>query len=133
MTEEGRKSGSFRPLVMVVDDVDDIRSVLHLWLERPGYDVLEAEGGRHAVELAQSVRPTLILMDISMPGGDGLNATRLLREHAHLRDVPIIVISANETKYYRAAAYAAGCTAYLVKPIDPYELESLLGAVIARK
>ncbi len=129
VSEEKAKE-SARPVVMVVDDVADIRSFLHAWLEQHDYRVLEAEGGQKAIELAERERPDLILMDISMPGGDGLNATVQLREREGLRNVPVVVLSANGTEYYRAAALAAGCDEYLVKPLDPGKLEAALSRLL---
>ncbi len=126
MSEEKAKGSNARPVVLVVDDVDDIRSLLHAWLEQRDCRVLEAEGGEKAVEMAARERPDLVFMDISMPGGDGLNATLRLREQEGLRDVPVVVLSANGTEYYRAAALAAGCNDYLVKPLDPAKLEAVL-------
>ncbi len=118
--------------IMVVDDVEDIRSLLHLWLEKQGYRVVEAGSGPEAVQVAEREHPDLILMDISMPGGDGLNATMSIREHAELRDVPVVVVSANGTAYYRDAALAAGCSEYIVKPIDPDKLESILSRLLSK-
>ncbi|HVF26884.1 MAG TPA: response regulator [Pyrinomonadaceae bacterium] len=118
--------------IMVVDDVEDIRSLLHLWLEKHGYRVVEAGSGPEAVETAERERPDLILMDVSMPGGDGLNATVQIRKHAQLSDVPVVVISANGTEYYRDAALTAGCNEYLVKPIDPVQLETIMSRLLSK-
>jgi len=118
--------------ILVVDDIQDIRSLLHLWLEKHGYRVVEAGSGPEAVETAERERPDLILMDISMPGGGGLNATVQIREHAELSNLPVVVISANGTEYYRDAALAAGCAEYLVKPIDPVELETVMSRLLSK-
>ena len=118
--------------ILVVDDFEDIRSMMHLWLERHGYRVVEASSGEEAVKVARHERPDLILMDVSMPGGDGLNAAVRIRKQEGLHDVPIVVVSANGTDYYRDAAFAAGCNEYLVKPVDPGEFEDVLSRILRR-
>ncbi len=118
--------------ILVVDDFEDIRSMMHLWLERHGYRVVEASSGEEAVKVARRERPDLILMDVSMPGGDGLNAATRIRKLEGLHDVPIVVVSANGTEYYRDAAFAAGCSEYLVKPVDPGEFEDVLSRMLRK-
>ncbi len=118
--------------ILVVDDFEDIRSMMHLWLERHGYRVVEASSGEEAVKVARRERPDLILMDVSMPGGDGLNAAVRIRKQEGLHDVPIVVVSANGTEYYRDAALAAGCNEYLVKPVDPGEFEDVLSRMLRK-
>jgi CheY-like chemotaxis protein len=113
-------------LIMVVDDDDDIRQMMRVLLEEDGYGVLEAENGQQAVEIAQSVSPNLILMDLSMPVLDGFAATRRLRELDHVSDVPIIAITAFDTPEHRHHASAAGVDEYLTKPIDFARLDKLL-------
>ncbi len=85
---------STRPTVMVVDDYDDVRSMLTRWMELNAYRVIEATGVEEAVELAQRELPDLILMDLALPETDGFAATFAIRTHEDLRDVPIIAISA---------------------------------------
>lgn len=111
---------------MVVDDDEDIRQMMRVLLEEDGYGVLEAENGQQAVDIAQSVSPNLILMDLSMPVLDGFAATRRLRELAHVSDVPIIAITAFDTPEHRHDASAAGVNEYLTKPIDFVRLDKLL-------
>src|ERR1044072_5698728 len=100
-------------LIMVVDDDEDIRHMMRVLLEEDGYGVLEAENGQQAVEMAQRVNPSLILMDLSMPVLDGFAATRRLRELAPLSEVPIIAITAYDTPEHRHHASAAGINAYI--------------------
>ena len=113
-------------LIMVVDDDEDIRQMMRVLLEEDGYGVLEAENGQRAVDIAQSVSPNLILMDLSMPVLDGFAATRRLRELSHVSDVPIIAITAFDTPEHRHDASAAGVNEYLTKPIDFARLDKLL-------
>jgi two-component system cell cycle response regulator DivK len=83
-----------RPTVMVVDDYDDVRSMLARWLEQNACRVIEATSGKEAIEMALRERPDLILMDLALPEIDGFAATLSIRKHEELRDVPIIAISA---------------------------------------
>jgi CheY-like chemotaxis protein len=116
-----------RLTVMVVDDNEDLREMLRFMVERLGYEVVEAENGREAVEIANRRCPDLILMDLSMPVMDGFAATRLLRAIENMCDVPIIAISANRRELSQAQALAAGCNDYLTKPVNFHQLHSLLG------
>ncbi|MDQ3472310.1 MAG: response regulator [Acidobacteriota bacterium] len=68
-----------KPVILVVDDFDDTRLLLRTWLERKGFEVIEAENGHEAVSQAETKRPNLIIMDLEMPELDGLAATRKIR------------------------------------------------------
>ena len=114
------------PTIMVVDDDEDIRYMMRVLLEEDGYRVLEAENGQRALEIAQSRRPDLILMDLSMPVLDGFAATRRLRQLTKFGDVPIIAVTAYDTPEHRTDASAAGVNEYLTKPVDFVRLDKLL-------
>jgi CheY-like chemotaxis protein len=126
MTANDSSSNTPGSLIMVVDDDEDIRLMMRVLLEEDGYGVLEAENGQQAVEMAQSLRPNLILMDLSMPVLDGFAATRRLRSLKKVGDVPIIAITAFDTPEHRTNASAAGVDEYLTKPIDFARLDKLL-------
>jgi two-component system, cell cycle response regulator DivK len=127
-----RSNGSAGKIVMVVEDFEDNRFMMRRLLEMSGYDVLEAINGMEAVEMARRERPNLILMDLSLPLLDGLAATRQIRQHAELRDVPIVAVSAHDTADFHADALAAGCNDYVTKPIDFDQLEALLGRLLPK-
>ena len=102
--------------VMIVDDTADVRELMALELRAHGYEVVEATSGREAVELAKRKCPDLILMDIQMPGVDGLEATRLIREIKESCRMPIVAFSAygyGETNRWQALD--AGCDEYVNK------------------
>ncbi|HUQ31883.1 MAG TPA: response regulator [Pyrinomonadaceae bacterium] len=128
----GSKEGTC-PTIMVVDDNEDLREMLRFMVERLGYQVVEAENGREAIEIVRRRCPDLILMDLSMPVMDGLAATRRLREVEEMCDVPIIAISANRREQSQAAALAAGCNEYLTKPVNFHQLNTLLGNMLSAK
>ena len=130
--EMDRGNGSGPPVVMVVEDFEDNRFMMRRLLEMSGYRVLEAINGEEAVELAHRERPQLILMDLSLPQLDGLAATRRIRQHADLREVPIVAVSAHDTADFHADALAAGCNDYVTKPIDFDQLEALLSRLLPK-
>ena len=111
---------------LVVDDFDDTRLLLKSWLEKKGFNVVEAENGNQAVSAAQEVRPDLIIMDIEMPELDGLAATRKLRTIKELGNVPVLAVSAYGAQEFRAAALAAGCSEYVSTPFEPDNLERVI-------
>ena len=127
-----RENGGAPPTVMVVEDFEDNRFMMRRLLEMSGYRVLEAINGEEAVELAHREHPQLILMDLSLPQLDGLAATRRIRQHADLRDVPIVAVSAHDTADFHADALAAGCNDYVTKPIDFDQLEALLNRLLPK-
>lgn len=110
--------------ILVADDNEDCRMALRALLESLGYDVHEAADGEKAVEVALRVQPDLVLMDIMMPGIDGLEATRRLRSDSGLDGVRIVAVSAMEGAC--RASRDAGCDDCIVKPIDLGGLEELV-------
>src|SRR5512134_1603757 len=81
-------------LILVADDSADSVAMISLDLQQQGYKVVTASNGEDAITVATQTIPNIILMDISMPGLDGLGATRRIREHDALRDVPVIAVTA---------------------------------------
>ncbi|HEX8708271.1 MAG TPA: response regulator [Pyrinomonadaceae bacterium] len=104
--------------IMVVEDDDDSRFMIRTLLELKGYQIVEARDGREAIELAESARPGLILMDLQLPRLNGFAVTRQLRQHDTLSDVPIVILSGHDPAKHGALARAAGCNEYLTKPIN---------------
>lgn len=118
-------------VILVVDDAADNVAILSLDLQQIGYRVVTATNGEEAVSVASAILPKLILMDISMPLLDGLGATRKIREIDPLRDVPIIALTAFDTDGFKRAAYDAGVSGYLTKPIDFSRMHQLIGRLLA--
>lgn len=122
--------------VMIVDDYEDVRNILKLWLEKHGCKVVDASGGDEAVEIAERERPDLILMDLSMPEIDGFAATFRIRQIEDLKDVPIIAISAygelGIDVQLQIDPRAAGFNAYLPKPFAPEKLFTLVDQYLSR-
>ena len=117
-------------VVMLVDDYADTRDALRLVIESCGCRVVEATNGQEAIELVQTERPDLILMDLNMPVLDGVNATLRIREYEPTRDVPIVAITAHDSTEFRVAAGAVGCCEYLLKPLDFDNLSDLINRLL---
>jgi signal transduction histidine kinase/FixJ family two-component response regulator len=118
-----------RRSVLIVDDGEDNRALLRAMLGELGFDCHEAQSGLEALQVAQRSRPDVILMDLKMPGMDGFEATRLIRIIEPLKDVPVIMVSANITEDSATLCLAAGANAYLAKPIEEGELLRIMARV----
>ena len=121
--------------VLVVDDDPTIVHLLALTLEPDGFRVVTASDGQSALRLAASEHPSLILLDWQMPGADGIDVTRTLRNHDDpvLRDVPIVLITSQSGEENTAAGFAAGVTDYLTKPFRPAHVRSRVQAWLLRR
>lgn len=120
------------PTILVVEDFDDTRMMMKLWLARIGYRVIEAQTGQEAIDVAQRELPDLIIMDVMMPGMNGLDATQRIREYQALRWTPIVAVSAYGANEYRALALDAGCNEYVSTPFEPNALADLIKKLIAK-
>ena len=109
-------------VVLVVDDLDDQRAVIAIYLEYMGYRVLTADDGAQALDVAGLHSPDLILMDITMPRLDGYAATRSLKANPLTAAIPVLALSAHVLGPEVADAAAAGCDGYLMKPIGPRDV-----------
>ncbi len=121
------------PLILVVDDYEDIRLTVKLWLEQRGYRVIEAENGTEALELARRERPALVVLDMFMPKVDGFTTARNMRECKELQNMPIIAVSAHDTLDLQSAALAAGCNEFINKPSDLEHLAEVIDRLLLRK
>jgi CheY-like chemotaxis protein len=116
--------------ILVADDFDDTRLLLKTWLEKKGFNIVEAENGNQAVSLAQQVRPDLIIMDMEMPELDGLAATRKIRSIRELDGIPVLAVSAYGAQQFRAEALEAGCSEYVSTPFEPDNLEQVINSFL---
>ena len=104
--------------ILVVDDNPDNLKLTQILLELEGYEVLTAQDAEQALSVLAGCIPGLILMDIQLPGMDGLELTRRLRQMPGLSDVKIVALTAYAMKGDEENARAAGCDGYIAKPID---------------
>ena len=117
--------------ILIVDDFEDTRLMMKLWLEKKGYRVVTAADGMEALMLAERESPDLIIMDLEMPKLNGLAATRRIREQEKMKNVPIIAVSAYGAEQFREAALEAGCNEYISTPFVPDELAEVLNRFLA--
>jgi CheY-like chemotaxis protein len=117
--------------ILLVEDDEDTRYIMRLELEQRGYRVIEAENGEKGVELAQLECADIILMDLSLPGIDGLEATKQIRQDGGIRRVPIVAVTAHQETDFRLGAKASGFDAYVTKPIDFDWLDELMVGLLS--
>ena len=111
------------PLVLVVDDVDHGREIFAEYLEYRGFRVATAADGLEALDKAFELLPDVILMDLSLPGIDGWEATRRLKQDDRTRNIPIIALTAHALAAAHDKAREVGCNAVVTKPCLPKDLE----------
>lgn len=112
--------------IMVVDDSDDIRELVCMWLRGAGYRVVEATNGFEAVALAPRTYPSLILMDLGMPVMDGYEATRRIKALPSCSRVPVVAVSAYCDPGDQRKALEAGCVECVSKPVDLQGIDRLI-------
>ena len=112
--------------ILIVEDDQDLRQTLQMHLELLGYDSILAVNGKEAVDLATSQVPDLILMDLIMPVMDGLQATRLIREHPNTESTPIIAMTAKVTSENKLECLQSGCDGHIAKPFTSKQLVSII-------
>ena len=104
--------------ILLIEDNAVNRDLTLFLLESRGYEVLEAASAEEGFEILKSERPDLIVMDIQLPGMDGLEATKRLKANPPTRDIPVLALTSYAMKGDRDAAAATGCVGYVTKPID---------------
>ncbi len=110
--------------ILLIEDNEMNRDMLSRRLRRKGFDLISAEDGITGIEMAQNEKPDLILMDISLPVMDGLQATRQLKSDSDTGSIPIIALTAHAMSGDREKCLAAGCDDYATKPVEFPELLS---------
>jgi DNA-binding response OmpR family regulator len=110
------------PIILLIEDIDDNATLLLKVLKARGYDVLWANNGEKALEMASKHQPGLILLDLGLPDVDGQTLVRYFRNMPNLAEVPIIVVTAWPEETARNMVEAYGCDAYVGKPVDIHVL-----------
>jgi len=118
--------------ILVVDDRLEVRELVGVTLRSNDYQVIQAENGEKAIEIAKEEKPDLIIMDIMMPGGmNGIETTRILKNDPETKDCQIIMLTAKGQRIDREKGFEAGADDYFVKPFSPLDLikkvEEVLG------
>lgn len=110
------------PLILVVDDYEDAREMYAEYLRFCGYRVAVARNGNEALEQAFALMPDLILMDLSLPGMDGWEATRQLKADERTRRIPVVALTGHALAGASEGAKKAGCDSFVTKPCLPDDL-----------
>ena len=104
--------------ILLVEDNPVNRRLAEFLLRSQGYQVRAATNAQEAFDTIKAERPDLILMDVQLPGMDGLEATKKIKEEPTTRDIPVVAVTSYAMKGDREKALAAGCSGYITKPID---------------
>lgn len=120
-----------KPRILIAEDSQDSREMMQMLLRTKGYEVVVANDGLHALEVATQALPDLVLIDLQLPKLDGLSVTKNLRLNPELKNIPIIILSGHDPSKYRQAALEAGYTDYLLKPLDFDRLDKVLQDILA--
>ena len=119
--------------ILVVDDEEDILEFLSYNLRAEGYDVIVADNGILAIELAKQEQPSLIILDVQMPDMDGITTCEKIREIPYLKETVITFLTARSEDYSQIAGFEAGADDYITKPIRPKVLVSRVKALLKRR
>jgi CheY-like chemotaxis protein len=117
--------------ILICEDEPSLRELMRVSLNGD-YSFAEAADVGEAIELVESVRPDLVLLDVMMPGGSGLTVLEHVRKVPALKKTPVVVVSAFAADRDHLAAYEAGASGFLKKPFDPDELESLVAELLGK-
>ncbi|MGB7842068.1 MAG: response regulator transcription factor [Salinimicrobium sp.] len=118
--------------ILLVDDEPDILEIISYNLSAEGYTVITAENGKEGLKLAKKKRPQLIILDVMMPGMDGIEACEQMRKEPELNDTVIAFLTARGEDYSQMAGFDAGADDYITKPIKPKILVSKVKALLRR-
>ena len=116
--------------IMVVDDSTSVRKMVSFTLENAGYTVVEAEGGRDALEKLEEYPVNMLIVDLNMPDVDGFELTRSVRSMNEYRFTPIIMLTTESQESKKREARAAGATGWITKPFKPDQLINVVKKVI---
>lgn len=131
--ESGTATASARPSrILIVDDDEDLRILARKTLVRADNEILEAEGGREAIELMEAEQPDLVLLDLLMPAPNGFDVIRWMRERPDTRLIPVIVLTAQGDEESVRKCFELGATDYLTKPFTPPQLDARVRSSLAR-
>ncbi len=112
--------------ILIIDDNPMNLELVSDLLELHGFLTLKAEDSQMGIELANTMKPDLILMDIQLPGIDGMDATRILKKDTITADIPIVALTAHAMKGDEEKILRAGCTGYISKPINTREFPKIV-------
>ena len=118
--------------ILIVDDNAVNLKLVRVLLVKEGYQVQTAPDAEEALKSVEAVKPDLILMDIQLPGMDGLELTRLLKADPGTKDIMVVALTAYAMKGDEEKAKAAGCDGYIAKPIDTQALPGMIAGYLKK-
>ena len=119
--------------ILIVDDEPDIAEFLSYNLRREGFSVRSALDGESGLQVAAEFLPDLIILDLMLPGEDGISITQSIREHPLLKDTLVMLLTARGEDYSQVAGFSAGADDYVVKPVRPAVIVSRIRALLKRR
>jgi diguanylate cyclase (GGDEF)-like protein len=129
----GRSDVRTRYRLLVVDDDPETHRLVRTWFDGQPYDLLQASDGAEGVRKARSERPDLILMDVKMPGMDGISAARSLKSAAETRHIPVVLLTACRDVGDKVEAFAVGADDYVTKPFELEEVDARIRGILHRR
>src|SRR3954470_15502757 len=118
--------------ILVIDDEPDLLELVEFNLKKDGYETIVAKNGQSGLEIAQKIVPDLIILDLMMPGLDGLEVCRELRADARTRQIPMIMLTAKSAEADRIVGLELGADDYVTNPFSPRELVARVRALLRR-
>ena len=115
--------------ILLIDDDENICKVIKLYLEKEGMDIHVAGNGKEGIDMFAQINPDLVLLDIMMPGMDGMEVIKLIRKESN---VPVIMLTAKSDTFDKVLSLEMGADDYIVKPFEPKELIARIKAVLRR-
>lgn len=122
-----------RQTILIVDDEEDILELIKYNLKNEGYEILTAVTGERAIEVAKDYLPDLMVLDLMLPGVDGLEVTRYLKNNQETMDIPIVMLTAKGEESDIVAGLELGANDYMSKPFSPKELTARIRAILRRR
>jgi two-component system phosphate regulon response regulator PhoB len=122
-----------RETILIVDDEEDIIELIKYNLKSEGYTILTAMTGEEAIKIAKNSQPDLLVLDLMLPGIDGLEVTRQLKKEAKTMDIPIVMVTAKGEESDIVTGLELGANDYISKPFSPRELTARIRAILRRR
>jgi DNA-binding response OmpR family regulator len=119
--------------ILICDDEEPLRALVRAALDGAGHELHEASDGDEAIELCNSLRPEVVVLDMMMPGRTGLEVLTELRADADLAGTTVVMLTARAQARDRASALAAGADLFVAKPFSPLELAAAIDGLLARR
>jgi DNA-binding response OmpR family regulator len=119
-----------RPKILIVDDDPDLRRAMKIRLRANHYDAVQASDGHSAIAMAQKEQPSLIILDLGLPAGDGFAVLKRLQDAGTLSRIPVIVLTGRGPQFNEQQAMQAGAAAFFQKPADDRELLEVIRTIV---